>query len=131
MKNLRSPLSQAVGLGSAKHGFSHWYWQRVTAIALVPLVIWFVISVLCLIGGGHGGGHSAAVSWLSSPFNATIMLIFVLAMLFHAQTGLQVVIEDYVHTKWLNLCLLLLIKFAAVVMAVLAVISVLKVVLGG
>lgn len=125
--SLRSPLSQAVGLGSAKHGFSHWWWQRVTAIALIPLSIWFVYSVVCLIGSDH----ATASAWLSNPINATIMLLFVLTALFHGQTGLQVVLEDYVHTKWLNLSCLLFIKFASVVMAVLAIISVLKVVLGG
>ncbi len=125
--NLRSPRSKAVGLGSAKHGFSHWWWQRVTAIALVPLVLWFVYSILCLMGGGY----SEATAWLSSPINATLMLVFVLAMLFHAQTGLQVVIEDYIHVKWLNLTLILFVKFSAVVLAVLATISVLKVALGG
>ena len=125
--SLRSPLSKAVGLGSAKHGFSHWWWQRVTAVALVPLTLWFVYSVLCLLGSDH----VYATLWLSSPINATIMLLFVLTALFHAQTGVQVVIEDYVHTKWLNLAMLLCVKFASVVMAVLAIISVLKVVLGG
>ena len=125
--NLRSPRSQAVGLGSAKHGFSHWWWQRVTAVALVPLCLWFVCSVLGLIGGGY----DVATAWLSSPVNATLMLVFVFAMLYHAQTGLQTVIEDYIHTKWLNLTLLLIVKFAAVIMAVLATISVLKVALGG
>ena len=87
----RSPLSQAMGLGSAKHGFSHWWWQRVTAIALIPMGLWFVISVLCLAGGTHAQAHE----WLSSPINATIVLLFTLTALFHAQTGLQVVIEDY------------------------------------
>lgn len=125
--SLRSPLSKAVGLGSAKHGFSHWWWQRVTAIALVPLSLWFIFSVLKLIGVSHG----VAAIWLSSPINATIMLLFVLTALYHAQTGLQVVIEDYVHTKWMNLSLLLLTKFASVIMALLAIISVFKVVFGG
>ncbi len=125
--NLRSPRSKAVGLGSAKHGFSHWWWQRVTAVALIPLTLWFVYSVLSL----SGSGYDAASAWLSSPFNATLMLVFVFAMLFHAQTGLQVVIEDYVHTKWMNLTLLLAVKFAAALMAILALISVLKVALGG
>jgi len=124
---LRSPLSKAVGLGSAKHGFSHWWWQRVTAIALIPLTLWFVYSVLCLVGGGY----DTASAWLSSPINATIMLLFVLTGLYHGQTGMQVVIEDYVHITWLNLALLLLTKFAAVAMAVLSIISVLKVALGG
>lgn len=124
---LRSPLSKAVGLGSAKHGFSHWWWQRVTAIALIPLTLWFVYSILCLAGGSY----DTASAWLSSPINATIMLLFVLTALYHAQTGLQVVIEDYIHLKWANLTLLLLTKFAAVVMAMLSIISVLKIALGG
>lgn len=125
--SLRSPLSKAVGLGSAKHGFSHWWWQRLTAIALIPLTLWFLYSLTCLVGSDY----RAVVDWLGSPVNATIMLLFVLTALFHGQTGLQVVIEDYVHAKWLNLSLLIFIKFAAVVLAVLAIISVLKVVLGG
>ncbi len=124
--SLRSPLSKAVGLGSAKHGFSHWWWQRVTAIALIPLCLWFIYSVVCL----SIGDYSTAVNWLKSPINATIMLLFVLTAIYHAQTGLQVVIEDYVHSKWLNLTYLLVIKFASAAMAVLAVISVLKVALG-
>lgn len=125
--SLRSPLSKAVGLGSAKHGFAHWWWQRVTAIALIPLSLWFVYSVLAIIGLDHQG----ALAWLAKPFNATLMILFLVTMLFHAQTGVQVVIEDYIHTKWLNLTLLLAVKFASVLMAVMSVISVLIVVLGG
>lgn len=125
--NLRSPLSKAVGLGSAKHGFSHWWWQRVTAVALVPLTLWFVYSVVCLLGQNH----DVVSAWLSSPFNATLMLLFVFTGLYHAQTGVQVVIEDYVHTKWMNLMLLLLVKFSAVLMAVLATVSVFKIAFGG
>lgn len=125
--SLRSPLSKAVGLGSAKHGFSHWWWQRVTAIALIPLSLWFVYGVLSLFGADY----STAQIWLSSPINATLMLLFVLTALFHGQTGVQVVIEDYIHTTWLNLTLLLLIKFASVALAVYATLSVIKVVLGG
>ncbi len=124
--SLRSPLSKAVGLGSAKHGFSHWWWQRVTAIALIPLTVWFVISVLSLIGSGY----LAAINWLGAPINATLLLLFVLTALYHAQTGLQVVIEDYIHTKWLNLLTMLSAKFAAVAMAVMAVIAILKISVG-
>lgn len=125
--SLRSPLGKAIGLGSAKHGFAHWWWQRVTAIALIPLSVWFLVSLLSLVGAPY-----AQVSgWLSNPFNACVVLLFMLTMLYHAQTGLQVVIEDYVHTKWINITLLLGVKFAAVVMAMLTVISVFKVVFGG
>lgn len=124
--SLRSPLSKATGLGSAKHGFSHWWWQRVSAIALIPLSLWFVYSVVALFGANF----LAAEAWLSAPINATLMMLFVLAALFHGQTGLQVVIEDYVHTKWLNITLLLLIKFASAALAMYATISVFSVVLG-
>lgn len=124
--SLRSPLSKAIGLGSAKHGFSHWWWQRLSAIVLVPLTLWFVFSVLCIISGGH----AEAQAWLSAPLNATLMLLFVLTGLYHAQTGLQVVIEDYIHLKWLNLLMLLLIKFSAVLMALMATLSVLKISVG-
>ena len=78
-----------------------------------------------------GADYETAAAWLSSPINATIILLFVLTALYHGQTGLQVVIEDYVHTKWVNLSLLLLIKFASVVMAAIAIISVFSVVAGG
>lgn len=123
----RSPLSKALGSGSAKHGFSHWWLQRVSAVALIPLTLWFVFSMVCL----SASDYTHAVTWLSSPINATIMLLFTLVALFHGQTGLQTVIEDYIHTTWLNLSLLLSVKFASVILAVLAIISVLKVVLGG
>lgn len=125
--SLRSPLSRAEGLGSARHGFSHWWWQRVTAVALIPLVLWFAYSVT----GLAGAGHAAVAAWLGSPFNAAMMLLLVLTALYHGQTGVQVVIEDYIHTTWLNLTLLLVVKFASVIMAVLAIIYVLQVVLGG
>ncbi len=124
---LRSPLSVAVGHGSAKHGFSHWWWQRLSAIALIPLTLWFLYSLTCLVGADY----QTVINWLSSPINAGIMLMFTLTALYHGQTGLQVVIEDYVGAKWLNLSLLILIKLGAAAMAVLATIAVLKVVLGG
>jgi succinate dehydrogenase / fumarate reductase membrane anchor subunit len=124
--SLRSPLSKAIGLGSAGHGFSHWWWQRVTAIALIPLTLWFVYSVLSLFSASHG----EVSQWLSAPFNATLMVLFVVTALYHGQTGLQVVIEDYIHTTWLNLTALLLVKFSAVAMSVYATLSILKVVFG-
>ena len=68
---LRSPLSVAVGHGSAKHGFSHWWWQRLSAIALIPLTLWFLYSLTCLVGSDY----QAAVDWLGSPVNGGIMLM--------------------------------------------------------
>ena len=123
---LQSPLSKAIGLGSAKHGFSHWWMQRVSAVALVPLSLWFICCLIGLIGADH----AVVVEWMSSIINASLLILFVCAMLYHAQTGLQVVIEDYVHTKWLNLLSIYGVKFAAVVLGVISVVSVLKVAFG-
>ena len=83
---LKTPLARVLGLGSAKDGVGHWWWQRLTAIAIVPLGIWFVLSVVSLAGAQHG----AAVSWLQSPLNAALFLCFLLAAFWHASLGLQV-----------------------------------------
>lgn len=120
---LQSPLSKAIGLGSAKHGFSHWWLQRVSAVALIPLSLWFVFSIISLISADH----ATVVAWMSSIFNASLLIIFVCALLYHAQTGLQVVIEDYIHNKSINLILMYAMKFSAVILGAIAVISVLKV----
>ena len=126
MAQLKSPLSKAIGLGSAKHGFSHWWLQRVSAVALLPLSIWFVFSIVGLVGADH----AVVVAWMSSIFNASLLILFICVLLYHAQTGLQVVIEDYIHTKWLNLVLMYAMKFSAAVLGMIAVVSVLKVAFG-
>ena len=124
---LRSPLSKAIGHGSAKHGFSHWWWQRLSAVALIPLTLWFVYSVITLINSEY----AVVIAWLSSPIKASLLLLFILVALFHAQTGLQVVIEDYIHCKCVNLASLIAVKFISVLLAVVSVISIFKIVLGG
>jgi len=92
--SLESPLGKVRGLGSAKEGVEHWWWQRLTAIALVPLTLWFAWSAICLAGADYG----AAREFFASPWRATLMIIFLGALLFHGQLGLQTVIEDYVHS---------------------------------
>ena len=123
----RSPLKNARGLGSASEGLSHWWLQRVSAVALIPLCLWFVYSVLSILGAPH----AAVVAWFGSPLNSSLMLLFVLVSLYHGQIGVQVVIEDYVHTKSLNIGLLLLVKGLSALLAVVAVVSVLKVAIEG
>ncbi len=87
---LRSDLGRVRGLGSAKEGVDHWWRQRLTAIALVPLGLWFVVGAIGLVGADY----NAAADWVASPLNAVLLLLLILATFLHAELGLQVVIED-------------------------------------
>ena len=102
---LQTPLAKVRHLGSAKEGVSHWWWQRLTAILLVPLSLWFVGSLWSLIAAG--ADRDDFVDWLSGPVAAILMLLFLGATFYHLKLGLQVVIEDYVHgrCKWVLLIL--------------------------
>ena len=124
--SLRTPLSRVRGLGSAKEGTHHWLWQRLTAVALIPLSLWFIVSLVCRIGAEYG----EVVTWMQSPIVSLLLILFVIMLFHHAQLGVQVVIEDYVHGKWQKLTSLLLLKFVAVVAALASIIAVLKVSLG-
>ena len=119
---LRSDLGRVRGLGSAKDGVAHWWAQRVTALALIPLTVWFVVSILGLVGASH----AAVVDWIASPVPALLLVLLVVATFHHAQLGLQVVIEDYVHHEGAKLTLLLLVKAAAVILALSALFAVLR-----
>lgn len=121
--SLRSPLGQARGLGSAKSGTMHWWMQRVTAVALVPLCLWLVFSLACFAGAGYAD----VSAWIAQPWTAVIMLLFISAMLYHSQLGLQVVIEDYVHGEFVRIASLVLMKFAHVALAAAGIFAVLKV----
>ena len=123
----RTPLGRVRGLGSAKDGTHHWWVQRLTAIALVPLTVWFVVSVLMMIGADRG----TMVSWLGSPITAGLTVMLVVAVFHHAQLGLQVVIEDYVPNETWKIGLIIFVKFAALLLGGIAVISVLKLAFGG
>jgi succinate dehydrogenase / fumarate reductase membrane anchor subunit len=126
-KSLRSPISRARGLGSAKDGVSHWWLQRLTAIALIPLGIWFVASVVCLAGADH----AAITQWLSAPFTLGALSLTLIAAFYHAVLGLQVVIEDYVHTKATKLTLIILVQFAAFAFAAAGIIALLTTAFAG
>lgn len=125
--SLRSPLGRARGLGSAKEGPHHWWQQRLTAVALVPLVFWFAVSVIANVGASYDAMHM----WLSSPFNATMMVLLLGAAFHHAQLGIQVVIEDYVHCKAVKVAAIIATKLAAIALGGYAVVSVLFVAIGG
>jgi succinate dehydrogenase / fumarate reductase membrane anchor subunit len=124
--SLRSPLRRVTGLGSAKGGASHWFVQRVTAVALVLLGLWFVAALASLGGASHGN----VVSWLASPVSSSLAVLLVLTAAYHALLGLQVVIEDYVSGHGKRIVVLLAVKFALVVAAVIGVIAVLRIAFG-
>lgn len=105
--NLRDPLAIARGLGSAKNGTQHWWMQRLTALALLLLSPWFAWLMLGLIGADQ---YTVRMT-LAQPLTASLLLAFVLSLFWHAQLGLQVVVEDYVH-GWPEVALQILIKFA-------------------
>jgi succinate dehydrogenase / fumarate reductase membrane anchor subunit len=120
---LRSPLGRARGLGSARAGSRHWWAQRLTAMALVPLTLWFIFAIIHL----SGASHQAVIEWLSSPLTLGLMLALIVATFHHLQLGLQVVIEDYVHDERAKLASVLLIKALSVMMALVCIVSVLKI----
>lgn len=124
--SLRSALGRARGLGSAKDGTHHWWLQRVTAIALVPLTLWLVASIIAL----SGADHDAFIAWFGQPINATVMILFLGVAFHHAQLGMQVFIEDYVsHHGW-RTALNLLVKFACYGLAALSIVSILTIAFG-
>lgn len=123
---LRTPLAAARGLGSAKEGVDHWWKQRLTAVALVPLALWFAFSV-ALLGGAD---YYTAVAWLGHPVNAVLMMLALAVGLWHGALGVQVVIEDYVATEWRKLAMLLLTQFGAVALALAGIFAVLQIALG-
>ena len=123
---LRTPLGLVRGLGSAKSGTEHWWLQRVTAVALIPLSLWFIVAVL----GLAGAPYAEASAWLASPLNATLTMAFVLAVFWHALLGLQVVIEDYVHCEPIKIVALVALRLAIFLLALLAGMSILRIFLG-
>ncbi len=91
---MRSPLARATGLGSAKNGVGSWWAERLSAVALVPLTLWFAASIIA----HTGSDYAAFIVWLRTPLVATLMILLLIEMFHHTALGLQVVIEDYVHS---------------------------------
>jgi succinate dehydrogenase / fumarate reductase membrane anchor subunit len=126
MTHLRTPLARARGLGSAKDGTHHFWTQRLTGLALVPLFAWFVTGMVAQVGASH----AEFTDWLARPFNTVMMLITVVVIAWHSMLGLQVVVEDYVHAAWAKLTLLISFTFAHVALAAAAAYAVLRIGLG-
>ena len=120
---MQSDLGRVRGLGSAKSGSSHWWTQRVTAVANLPLGIWFIISIL----SGHTADYDAVREWLSSYFHSTMMILMIISVSVHFTHGLQVVIEDYIGKTGTRIFLLLLNTFFAVALFAAAAFSILEI----
>jgi succinate dehydrogenase / fumarate reductase membrane anchor subunit len=124
--SLRSPLGQVLGLGSARDGTGHWWAQRVSAVALVLLGLWFLWS-LAQIGGF---AQAQVTTWISNPWNSVMLFLLCGTLAWHSSLGVQAVIEDYVHGPLLKVILLLLNQFAHVFVAIAAAFAVLRISLG-
>ena len=122
---LRTPLSRVLGLGSAKDGTSHWWAQRLTALALLPLMLWLMVSLATM----PAYDFATLRSFVAQPLTAVLLILLAGAMLYHAKLGLAVVVEDY-SRGGAKVALLILIDFAVVALAVAALFSVLRIALG-
>lgn len=125
--SLRSPLGQARGLGSAKDGVGHWWAQRLSALALIPLTLWFVY---CLARWPLHD-YATMIAWLKSPLVAVALVLFFVSMFHHAALGVQVIIEDYVSSEGVKLLSIVLAKFALYALGAASVFAVLKIAFGG
>jgi len=126
MSDMRHPLARARGHGSAKHGVHHWTAQRATAVLLLLLIPWLMYSLISL----SGADHAEAASYVANPWNASLLILSLLVLLYHAVLGMQVVIEDYVHHRVLELVLHLFIRTIGIIGAILGSIHILKLALG-
>ncbi|WNH50129.1 succinate dehydrogenase, hydrophobic membrane anchor protein [Stenotrophomonas aracearum] len=126
MNKFRTPLKNVRGLGAAKTGTEHFVLQRLTATALVPLTIWFLVFVLSLLNADY----VTAADAVAKPWNAILLVGFLVAMFWHAQIGLQVILEDYIHNSLLALALQTTVKFIAVLGAIISVFAVARIALG-
>lgn len=120
---LQPPLKRVLGVGSAKGGVHHWWIQRVTSVALVPLSIWFVVALLAL----PDLGYDAVTAWMRGSWNAVLLILFVLTAVHHSQLGVQVVIEDYLQGKGRKTAALLASTFAHGIIAAACVFAILRV----
>ena len=120
---MRSPLGRARGLGSAKEGVEHWWVQRVTAVALAPLMLWLSIALI----EGVGSSYTTVVNWLRAPLTTILMVLLLIALFYHTALGLQVVIEDYVHSDRAKIPALVLMRLACFALAVAGIVALLRI----
>ncbi len=123
MSTLRSPLGKAKGIGSAKDGTHHWLQQRLTAVALIPLFLWFMISIVSITGAENVD----VAAWLANPIQAILCILFIIMMFWHGSLGVQVVIEDYVSNEFKKIFAIFSVKILCIAGALTGVLSVLSI----
>lgn len=124
--NLRTPLSKVKGLGAAKEGAGHWWNLRITAIALIPLALWFSFSIALIAVADY----ATLTAWLSSPFSTVLMILAISVGFYHGYLGLQEIIVDYVANETMKIAMMIGVGLLAALFAALGVISVLKISFG-
>jgi len=120
--SLRTPLANVKGLGSAKEGAHHWWMQNLTSIALIPLTLWLAYSIASF----GGMSYEEITAWMQSPLVSVSLALLVVVMIYHAQLGIQVIIEDYVG-GWLRIVSLIMLNFTCIALVFLALFSIIKV----
>jgi succinate dehydrogenase / fumarate reductase, membrane anchor subunit len=126
-KKARSPFDRPQGLGSARAGAGHWWMQRVTAVALVPLTLWLAVSLFARARSDYG----AFILWLRTPFTTILMVLLLIALFYHMALGLQVVVEDYVHTERMKIPAVVVIHLGCFALAVAGIVATLRIAFGG
>ncbi len=124
---IKTPLAKVRSFGSVTSCVVHWWYQRITAIALIPLSLWFGFALMSLPGAGYG----EVVEWIQRPWNTLALVVFIMLSFYHAILGLQVVLEDYVHTEWMQTKSILATKLVLISIALLMLFAVLKVAFTG
>lgn len=124
--SLRSPVGRVLGLGSAGEGVGHWLTQRATAVGLVLLGLWFVVSLVAL----PDRGHETVTAWIHQPMNAVLLSLLVGTMIYHSLLGVRVVVEDYVSRHGTKIVTLLVLKFIHYLLGALGIFSVLRIAFG-
>ena len=125
-QHTRSPLARAIWLGSAKYGVEHWWAERVSAVALVPLTLWFVASIIA----HTGSDYDEFIVWLSAPTTTFFMILLLIALFYHSALGLQVVIEDYVHSG-VKFVVIVAVRLGCFALAAAGILATLRVAFGG
>lgn len=126
-RQLRSNLSRVRGLGSTREGVHHWWAQRMSAVALLPLSMWFVYSLITLTGADYQSFHA----WVSEFGNSVFLVLLIVTLFHHAQLGVTVVIEDYVHSEAVKMAMVMIVKYGSMLFMASSIFAVLKISLAG